>query len=78
MVQIAPILNPCRSHLKLSINKIIMSTKFDPDEHPHVRYNPLQDEWVLCSPHRTKRPWKGQIEPNKTIELKQFARGIFD
>ena len=30
--------------------------------HPHRRYNPLTDEWVLCSPHRTKRPWQGQVE----------------
>ncbi|MEN9578865.1 MAG: hypothetical protein RJA70_1874 [Pseudomonadota bacterium] len=27
---------------------------------PHRRYNPLLDEWVLCSPHRLKRPWDGQ------------------
>ncbi len=27
---------------------------------PHRRYNPLLDEWVLCSPHRLKRPWQGQ------------------
>lgn len=26
------------------------------------RYNPLSDEWVLVSPHRTKRPWQGQVE----------------
>ena len=29
---------------------------------PHRRYNPITDEWILVSPHRTKRPWRGQIE----------------
>jgi UDPglucose--hexose-1-phosphate uridylyltransferase len=29
---------------------------------PHRRYNPLLDEWVLCSPQRLERPWQGQTE----------------
>lgn len=35
---------------------------FDPTEHPHRRRNLLTGEWVLVSPHRTKRPWLGQVE----------------
>jgi UDPglucose--hexose-1-phosphate uridylyltransferase len=26
------------------------------------RWNPLTREWVLVSPHRTQRPWQGQVE----------------
>ena len=29
---------------------------------PHRRFNPLTREWVLVSPHRTARPWQGQVE----------------
>jgi UDPglucose--hexose-1-phosphate uridylyltransferase len=32
-------------------------------EHAHRRLNPLTREWVLVSPHRTERPWQGQVEP---------------
>lgn len=35
---------------------------FNPSEHPHRRLNQLTGEWVLVSPHRTKRPWQGQVE----------------
>lgn len=34
-------------------------------EQPHRRYNPLLDEWILVSPHRTKRPWQGQAEATR-------------
>ena len=28
---------------------------------PHRRYNPLRRSWVLVSPHRTDRPWQGEV-----------------
>ena len=33
------------------------------DEHPHRRFDALSGEWVFVSPHRTKRPWQGKVEP---------------
>lgn len=30
-------------------------------QNPHRRLNPLTAEWVLVSPHRTERPWQGEV-----------------
>lgn len=44
------------------------SETFSVNDHTHRRFNPLTGEWLLISPHRTKRPWQGQQEPNQWPE----------
>lgn len=41
------------------------ASEFSVNEHTHRRFNPLTGEWLLVSPHRTKRPWQGQQELNQ-------------
>jgi len=42
----------------------------DLQEYSHKRFNILTGEWVLVSPHRSKRPWQGQ---NETVSNEKRA-----
>lgn len=41
-------------------------------EYPHRRFNPLTEEWILVSPHRTKRPWLGKNENLKDCKQPEY------
>lgn len=43
---------------------------------PHRRQNLLTGEWVLVSPHRTRRPWQGRVEdPPRAEWLRALGAG---
>ncbi len=44
---------------------------------PHRRYNPLVEQWVLVSPHRTQRPWQGQVEKLPPQERPTYDPGCY-
>jgi UDPglucose--hexose-1-phosphate uridylyltransferase len=45
---------------------------FDWTQDPHRRFNPLAQEWVLVSPHRTQRPWQGQTEEEAPAQQPEY------
>ncbi len=44
---------------------------------PHRRYNILTDEWVLVSPHRTKRPWQGKTDKTVTVKKAKYDESCY-
>ena len=50
---------------------------FDIKEHPHRRLNLLTGEWILVSPHRTRRPWQGKQETIATDKRPAYDPGCY-
>ncbi len=50
---------------------------FDLQEHPHKRLNALTGEWVLVSPHRARRPWKGKRETPAATDRPAYDPGCY-
>jgi UDPglucose--hexose-1-phosphate uridylyltransferase len=50
---------------------------FQLSEHPHRRLNILTGEWVLVSPHRTKRPWQGKVEDLPAAKRPSYDPGCY-
>lgn len=44
---------------------------------PHRRFNILTGEWVLVSPHRTKRPWQGKTDKTSTFKQVDYDENCY-
>ncbi|MGC4129104.1 MAG: UDP-glucose--hexose-1-phosphate uridylyltransferase [Bergeyella sp.] len=50
---------------------------FNYTEHPHRRFNPLLNEWILVSPQRANRPWQGQQEAITEERLAEYVQDCY-
>ncbi|WP_343673393.1 UDP-glucose--hexose-1-phosphate uridylyltransferase [Chitinophaga sp.] len=50
---------------------------FDLTSHPHTRLNILTGEWVLVSPHRSKRPWQGKVEAPALVQRPSYVEDCY-
>ncbi|MGB5821280.1 MAG: UDP-glucose--hexose-1-phosphate uridylyltransferase [Saonia sp.] len=49
----------------------------DINNNPHRRYNILTGEWILVSPHRTKRPWQGKTEKHTEVQRPTYDTSCY-
>ena len=54
-----------------------MPNSFDRTKHPHRRFNPLLNEWILVSPHRGNRPWQGHLNNHQSIPLSSYDQNCY-
>lgn len=47
------------------------------NDNPHRRFNILTGEWVLVSPHRTKRPWQGKSEATSDFSTISYDKNCY-
>ncbi|WP_349351588.1 UDP-glucose--hexose-1-phosphate uridylyltransferase [Flagellimonas sp. MMG031] len=47
------------------------------NKHTHKRYNILTGEWILVSPHRTKRPWQGKQEQKASPKTEVYDANCY-
>ena len=46
--------------------------KSELNKYPHRRKNILTGEWVLVSPHRTLRPWLGEVAESNSVKRRKY------
>ena len=64
--------NATRLTAELKVSRYHESSMIDWKQDPHRRLNRLTNEWVLVSPHRTQRPWQGQVETTVTARQPEY------
>jgi UDPglucose--hexose-1-phosphate uridylyltransferase len=51
--------------------------KIEFNNYPHRRKNVLTGEWVLVSPHRTQRPWQGEVSKSEMETRRSYEQDCY-
>ena len=72
-IELTPILVETSSGVEIINSWYYMDLK----NTPHRRKNVITGDWILVSPHRTKRPWKGKKDKPQEIKIKAYDLGCY-